>query len=373
MFRRVCILLPLVAAMAFMLNLLFPARACCPCPPQGKPVLNADQSIIILWDAVNQVEHFIRQASFKSEADDFGFLVPTPAQPELSESGNEAFPFLAKLTAPEIKRVPRPREPATKSDVAKTADAAPPPTVRVLEEKLVAGFKAAVLEASSAGALVAWLKENGYAFSPEIEAWAQPYVEASWKITALKVAKGKNRAQGQDVAAAALRMSFKTDRPLFPYREPDSKAAVETLRPNRRLLRVYFIGEARYKGELTKENPWTGSVAWSNQLRAADSAATLAHLNLPPSTGPAHWWLTEFEDWWPYSKAPADLYFSRDANQNTVKREPIIEYYDAPASTSLDGAPQNTLLYMVILVLSLLALAVLIRQFRASRDKGGSR
>src|SRR6266850_284980 len=61
--------------------------ACCPVPPSGKPVVNADQTVVILWDAATKTEHFIRQASFKSEADDFGFLVPSPTRPELDESG----------------------------------------------------------------------------------------------------------------------------------------------------------------------------------------------------------------------------------------------------------------------------------------------
>ena len=76
--------------------------------PGGKPVVNADQSVIIIWDAEKQMQHFIRRASFKSDADDFGFLVPTPAQPELAESGNEAFPYLLKMTEPEIKKVSAP-------------------------------------------------------------------------------------------------------------------------------------------------------------------------------------------------------------------------------------------------------------------------
>ena len=33
----------------------------------GQPALNADQTVIILWDAANKTEHFIRQASFKGE------------------------------------------------------------------------------------------------------------------------------------------------------------------------------------------------------------------------------------------------------------------------------------------------------------------
>src|ERR1700722_20943413 len=70
--------------------------ACCPAPPSGKPVVNADQTVILIWDEAAKTQHFIRQASFKSDGDDFGFLVPTPSQPELEESGNEAFGYFAK-------------------------------------------------------------------------------------------------------------------------------------------------------------------------------------------------------------------------------------------------------------------------------------
>src|SRR6516165_5381036 len=107
--------------------------ACCPAPPSGKPVVNADQTVILVWDAANKTQHFIRQASFKSEADDFGFLVPTPAQPELSESGNTAFPFLQKLTEPERKKGPRPSAGigCGCSKSAAPGDAAAKPEVRV--------------------------------------------------------------------------------------------------------------------------------------------------------------------------------------------------------------------------------------------------
>ncbi len=70
--------------------------ACAPAPPSGKPVVNADQTVIIIWDATNKTQHFIRKASFKSEADDFGFLIPSPSQPELAESDNSEFVNLAE-------------------------------------------------------------------------------------------------------------------------------------------------------------------------------------------------------------------------------------------------------------------------------------
>src|SRR5207244_7656509 len=52
-----------------------------------------------------------------------------------------------------------------------TTKSAALPAVNVLQEKLVAGFRAVVLEAESANALVDWLKDHGYAYSPEVEAW----------------------------------------------------------------------------------------------------------------------------------------------------------------------------------------------------------
>lgn len=315
-----------------------PAPACCPAPPSGKPVVNADQTVVIIWDAATKMQHFIRKASFKSDADDFGFIVPSPNAPELEESGNDAFPYLFKLTEPEIIKRPRPTDGGggCGCGVKDMASRSPPPgavksdAVKVLVEKQVAGFHAKVLEATSAAALVGWLKEHGYAYSPEVEAWAKPYVDQGWKFTALQVAKDKDGKAEAKVSTAALRISFKTDRPLFPYREPDSTSAAKSLGASSRLLRIYFLGEGRYKGELTKETPWTGKVAWTDKVSDENRTKVLEMLKLPATTGPAQWWLTEFEDNWPYQVAPADVYFSPDADQSTVKRPPIIIYVSNP-------------------------------------------
>jgi hypothetical protein len=310
-----------------------PAAACCPCfADSGKPVVNADQTVIILWDAAKKTEHFIRKASFKSDADDFGFLIPSPTEPELAESGNEAFPFLQALTEPETITMSRPTGHvgcgcAAEMNSAPIAKSAPPP-VRLLAEKEVAGFHAVVLETKSSDALVDWLKEHGYAFSPEVKAWAKPYVEGGWKITALKVAKRKN-GDPKLVAAGALRLSFQTDRPLFPYREPDPKDAAKLLGAKDRLLRIYFLADSRFEGELTAANPWTGAPAWANKLSPENRKKVLGLLRLPEATGPQTYWLTEFEDHWPYRVAPADLYFAASAKQGTLERPPIIHYVEA--------------------------------------------
>jgi hypothetical protein len=152
-------------------------------------------------------------------------------------------------------------------------------------------------------------------------------------------------------------MTFHTDRPLFPYREPDTRSAAKALEANQRLLRIYFVADARYQGDLTKETPWTGKVAWAGKLTAQDRKKTLDFLKLPETTGPAEWWLTEFEDPWPYRLAPADLYFSQSADQTPVKRPPIIEYVS-------QGWPTDV---MVFAIAGVLLLPPILRKVRGRK------
>jgi hypothetical protein len=117
---------------------------------------------------------------------------------------------------------------------------------------------------------------------------------------------------------------------LFQYREPDSKSFAESLKAERRLLRIYFLADARYQGDLTKNVLWSGKVAWADKLRPEDRKKVLELLKLPATTGPAEWWLTEFEDDWAYQSVPGDVYFSRAANQDSQHRPPIIQYVASP-------------------------------------------
>jgi hypothetical protein len=338
------------------------AESCCPAGPSGKQVVNADQTVILLWDAATKTEHFIRRATFKSDADDFGFLIPSPSKPELAESGNEAFPTLQKLTEPEVIVRERPHGGGCgcddKKGTAKPGSAAGfKQDVTVLDRKLVAGFDAAVLEATSTQALVDWLKDHGYAYSPEIAAWAKPYVEGGWKVTALKVAKKADDKADKTVAASALRLSFQTDRPLFPYRESDPTSAAQTLGASHRLLRIYFLSNEKVRGEM-KGAAWTGKVAWAGRVSPGDRSKLLDQLRLPATTGPNEWWLTEFEDDWPYRAAPADVYFDRNPDQREVKRDPIIRYVAVPR-------PPDGSAYLLAGAVALTALVGRLRRWRA--------
>lgn len=288
---------------------------CCAVARGGSHVVNADQTVIMLWDEARQTQHFIRKADFKTDAADVGFLVPSPSRPQLDESGNQAFAKLAEITAPPVSygggfplgcSVAEPLAPRMQG-------------VRVIEEKRVAGFDATVLTARSGDDLVVWLKANDYAYSPAVAEWAKPYLGGDWHFTALKIAKDADSSSQSNLKAAALRISFRTARPLFPYREPDSGASRSALAAQDRLLRVYFIADARYRGEIEGGRKWSGKTVWSGDI-TPHRDELLRALGLPEGTGPAKWWLTEFEDRWPYAKAAGDVYFSRAADQKEKSR-----------------------------------------------------
>jgi hypothetical protein len=90
MTRRVVFPIFLSAALIAVILEARPVSGCACVFRLETPAVNADQSVIILWDAANKTEHFIRKASFQSAGDDFGFIVPSPSQPELEESGNDS-------------------------------------------------------------------------------------------------------------------------------------------------------------------------------------------------------------------------------------------------------------------------------------------
>ena len=306
-------------ASALLLGWMIPvpkATACCAVTRDARAVVNADQAVIMVWDAAQKTQHFIRQASFKSDAEDVGFLVPTPSRPQLEESGDAAFATLRTITAPRSE---------SKGFAVPMGCSAAAPTrssVRVIEEKRVAGFDATVLTAANGTDLAVWLREHGYSYSPQVAEWAHPYVAGGWMMVALKVAKPKDGRTNPNIHAAALRLSFKTDRPLFPYREPESASAAKRLGTSDRLLRIYFIGDGRYRATIGDNGKWSGHVVWSGDI-TRHRAGLLADLKLPASTGPAHWWLTEFNDDWSYARAAGDVYFTRDSSQSLVQRPAV--------------------------------------------------
>jgi len=324
-----------------------PASACCAAPPRDQHVAIASQEILVSWDAKTKLEHFVRRAEFQTQTTDptkpvkpFGFLVPTPTQPALSEAENAAFDRLDDAIKPAVKEevsydvIPAAFCLCLKAGCPEEGMVRGPPTaaVHVLDEAHVAGYDAVVLEADDAKALASWLKEHDFESRPELVDWLEPYVAARWKVTAFRFAPKKEEPAGT-TPTKAVRMSFTTDRPLFPYRVPKDQRAGSNL------LRVFYVGTERAEGALhgpagteRAPSPWIAETKYANALATLPALVKGA---LPDSDVPANGWLTAFEDsHWPGSGD--DLFFSPATDRSSLVPAPIIHHRHSTIFVPLD-------------------------------------
>lgn len=286
-----------------------PVFACAPAPHAGEMVNVVEEAAVIVWDPATKTEHFIRRATFQGNARDFGFLVPTPTAPTLAAVDDAIFETLQEKTKRQV--IERTRREIDWSffmddmDEATTAAG----SVEVVQAAKVAGYDAVVLDASDAKALVDWLQEHDYATTPELEAWLDAYIRQRWMITAFKI----DKSQADSARTEAVKMSFSTERPFFPYREPPSSNS-------RRVLRIFFLGPERVAGTIGTAF-WAGIPQWSDTIDEAFRAkiAKAAGVAIPGR-------LSAFIDIGSRS-AIDDLFFSRAADQRPYIQPPqIIEH-----------------------------------------------
>jgi hypothetical protein len=277
------------------------------------------EQALIAWDPQTRVEHFVRRASFYSDAADFGFLVPTPAPPELAEAPDAVFVALNTAIQPEVMRRTgwrleptilvlhpflRMRAGAPESAAREFTSAAP----RVLEEKRVAGYDAAVLQADDVPGLLRWLKEHNYASRPDLQEWLKPYVDKRWTITAFKVA---------GVATQAVRMSFRTERPFFPYREPADQRQGPT---QPRELRVYLIAPGRMEGTIGADRSWSRELLYA---APKDGLGAMLAATLPATVLTSGSWLNAFRDGASPRPGVDDLFFAPATLREKVVPPPV--------------------------------------------------
>jgi len=307
--------------------------ACAPAPRSGDEVRIAEESAIIIWDAAGRTQHFIRRASFETRAKDFGFLVPTPSVPDLAEADDKAFRMLQELTEPPA-RAP---EPAPKAEA--------PKSIEVIAKVKVAGYDAAVLAANDADALDKWLKANDYQSNPALVDWYRPYIEKKWIITAFKISREPE--QSARVDGSAVRMSFKTEQPFFPYREP---AAAAGDKGGPRLLRIFYLGDMRPEGKLGTDEAWPVKAAWSAEVTQAQRAELFHLLKLPEPTAGGARRLTLFNDSSSPRPGKEDLFFSAAPDQAELRESP-----DAALQKQIAKRRSNLALLIVFIATGLLA------------------
>jgi hypothetical protein len=264
--------------------------------------------------------------------------------PELVEASPDVFDALATMTAPkvEVRRIETtdfgcagPKADAQFANVKALADgpptAAAPGGVRVAQQVQVAGYEAVSLHADHPKELTTWLGKNGYVSRPSLTEWFDNYTKAKWVITAFKLGEGA-QAEGNGkfrVDNRLVRMSFKTDRAIYPYREPADAAAQAGLTTDR-LLRVYILASDKSDGRIGPDRfapRWPGKTVWAGVAEPATvgrvGSATKLGKNLQTDR---LWILTEFEDRSFPRPATDDVYFRAADDSSTVERPKRIEY-----------------------------------------------
>jgi hypothetical protein len=301
---------------------------------------------VIIWDQAHKIEHFIRQASFLTQSPDIGFLVPTPQTPELAEVDNQIFDMAAFLSQP--KKIPPTNyhspwtlvSPMVTSSLLHLGWANPTawlsgigelkakPTI--VAERDIAGYHATILAADDEDAISAWLTKNGYLSTPELRAWMKPYIAAKWKITAFRLNKMDGAAPM--LVTRAIRLSFPTDRPFYPYSEPSDRQQASAASPVGRALRVAILSDQRMTGSLADKTSWPAKLefagsstplpskqnSWSAKQWLAFAKLDDAGHNTSLPTQ-----LTTFIDQSNPRPGTADLYFSPDTDQSTFQGEAV--------------------------------------------------
>jgi hypothetical protein len=206
---------------------------------QRRPALAYEQALIV-FDAERKREHFIREVAFRTAGEAFGFVVPTPARPEVAAVKNSPF---ARLRADFPFEAPSPSRGRGLGALGGGAGSGKGAGVTVLEVAKVGSFTAFVLAASDERALGNWLAQNGFASTSETDAWLAHYVRAKFYYVAMRYTPVKGASKEVN-ASETMRISFDTPLPYYPYFEP--RPAANRAASDPRLLEVWLIAQEVY-------------------------------------------------------------------------------------------------------------------------------
>lgn len=218
------------------------------------PMRLAEETAIIVWDASTKTQHFIRRAAFSGEAKDFGFILPTPTEPNRIEIANEeAFSVLEWLHR-------------TRGGF-KGASGGPPGGVEILQQKLVGDYQVTVLRAKDGRSITKWLQDNKHQSRPAMTPWLDHYAKQGYVFSAFKY-----QGQRGPTPTRAVCVSFKTAKPFYPYKMP----ADTWESGHHRRLDLFVVSTSRMVGKHVDGSKWPTVPAWTEALgKDADRFAKL--------------------------------------------------------------------------------------------------
>ena len=184
-------------------------------PPPDRYIFETDQQAVIFFE--DGVETLILSTSFKGDADNFAWVIPTPTRPKVEKASKEIFTALRDLTEV-IENYPRPQ--GLKGVQFGLEDAIM--NVHVLEEKKIEYYDIAVLAADDKDALARWLNEHDYHFPEQYSYVLDSYIKNKWVFTAVKITKDIDsdvlRQNMWSGSLIPLQLEFLTNKPVYPLK-----------------------------------------------------------------------------------------------------------------------------------------------------------
>ena len=203
----------------------------------AQPVDQAGERIIFAIDAEAQRVEMHVQIAYEGPAEEFSWLLPVPADPEVLLSTEDIFQRIGASTAPIFSTVNETVGsclPSLIKEMAVSDSDEQAGGVTVNAESQVGPYDVTELVATDVAALTTWLTENNYDLYPGTEEKLAPYVAAGMYFVALKLQK--DRGTG-DIVPVALQ---------FPGTEPTIPLQLTAVAATADMpLQPFVLGAAR--------------------------------------------------------------------------------------------------------------------------------
>ena len=210
-----------------------------------------DQQALIAY--ADGTETLVIETRFVGEGEEFAWVVPVPAVPEVSEVTTGLFPTLQVLTLPEVEHsvpslyvlvmvvsialalgfcrrlisaivlilvffmgmsvfVPSLGTAGTSArPVASTQDG-----VTVYDRQIVGEYEVTTVSSDEPNALVSWLTGNGFSVDGQSAGVIDEYVEQDWVFAAVKLQRDEDTTD--PTTPHPLAFTFATDKPVYPLK-----------------------------------------------------------------------------------------------------------------------------------------------------------
>ena len=195
------------------------ACGCFAAPTPATPVIQAGEKILFARTATTVVAHI--QIQYEGEAEDFSWLIPVPAKPQVRLGAEEVFAQLEATTNPSFLYQQFPASCggsgfgcASEDDDAAAAgeSISPDPDPEIIVEQSTAGpYEIAVIDADSTAPMLEWLQANRYVIPAGSESLLDSYINDDGYFVAIRLSSGESTGDLQPIV-----IEYGSDRPMIP-------------------------------------------------------------------------------------------------------------------------------------------------------------